>query len=65
MWSRDSAVGIATRYGLDDAGIGVQVPVKSRIFLRVVQTGSGVHPASYRMGTGGSVPGDKAAGAGS
>jgi hypothetical protein len=30
--SRDSAVGIATGYGLDDRGIGVRVPVGSRIF---------------------------------
>jgi hypothetical protein len=27
------------------------------------QTGSGVHPTSYPMGTGGSFPGSKAAGA--
>jgi hypothetical protein len=31
--SRDSAVGIATGYWLDDWGIGVQVPVGSRIFI--------------------------------
>jgi hypothetical protein len=30
--SRDSAVGIATGYGLDDRGVGVRVPVVSRIF---------------------------------
>jgi hypothetical protein len=30
--SQDSAVGIATGYGLDDRGIGVRVPVESRIF---------------------------------
>jgi hypothetical protein len=30
--SRDSAVGIATGYGLDDRGVGVRVPVGSRIF---------------------------------
>jgi glutamine synthetase len=30
--SRDSAVGIATSYGLDDRGVGVRVPVGSRIF---------------------------------
>jgi hypothetical protein len=30
--SRDSAVGIATGYGLDDSGFGVVVPVGSRIF---------------------------------
>jgi hypothetical protein len=28
-----------------------------------VQTGSGAHPASYTVGTGGSFPGGKAAGA--
>jgi hypothetical protein len=30
--TRDSAVGIATDYGLDDRGVGVRVPVGSRIF---------------------------------
>jgi hypothetical protein len=30
--------------------------------LHSVQTGSGAHPASYQMGTGGSFPGGKAAG---
>jgi hypothetical protein len=30
--SRDSAVCIATSYGLDDRGVGVQVPVGARIF---------------------------------
>jgi hypothetical protein len=61
--SRDSSVGIATGYGLDDRGAGVRVPVESRIFLlHVVQTGSGVHPASCPMGTGGSFPGGKTAG---
>jgi hypothetical protein len=30
--SRDSAVGKATDYGLDDRGVGVPVPVGSRIF---------------------------------
>jgi hypothetical protein len=29
--SRDSAVGIATGYGLDDREVGVRVPVGSRI----------------------------------
>jgi hypothetical protein len=33
VWrSRDSAVGITTGYGLDDRGVGVWVPVGSRIF---------------------------------
>jgi hypothetical protein len=30
--SRDSVVGIATGYGLDDRGVGVRVPVGSRFF---------------------------------
>jgi hypothetical protein len=30
--SRDSSVGIATSYGLDDRGVGVKVPVGSKIF---------------------------------
>jgi hypothetical protein len=60
----DSAVGIATSYGLDDRGFGVRVSVGSIIFLlHVVQTGSGIHPTSYQMGTVGSFPWGKAAGA--
>jgi hypothetical protein len=31
--SRDRAVGIATGYGLDDRGVGVRVPVGSRILF--------------------------------
>jgi hypothetical protein len=47
-------VGIATGYGLDDGEVGVRVLVGSRIsLLHVVQTGSGVHPTSYTVGTGG------------
>jgi hypothetical protein len=49
--SRDSTVGIETGYGLDDQGVRI----------RVVETGSGVHPSSYPMVTGGSFPEDKAA----
>jgi hypothetical protein len=29
---RDSFVGVATGYGLDDRGVGVRVPMRSRIF---------------------------------
>jgi hypothetical protein len=62
--SRDSAVGIATGYRLDDQGVRVRVPVGSRIFsYHVVQTGSGVRPTSNAVGTGDSFPGNKAAGA--
>jgi hypothetical protein len=32
LWSRDSAIGIATGYGLDYRGVGVRAPVGSRIF---------------------------------
>jgi hypothetical protein len=32
LTSRDSLVGIAIGYGLDDRGVGVRVPVGSRIF---------------------------------
>jgi hypothetical protein len=54
---QDISVSIATGYELDDRGIGVRIPVVSRIF----QTGSGVHPAYYPMGTGDSFTEDKAA----
>jgi hypothetical protein len=33
-WSRDSVVGIAAGYGLDDRGVGVHAPVGSRIFFK-------------------------------
>jgi hypothetical protein len=59
---QDSAVGIATVYGLDDRGVGIQVLVGSTIvFLYIVHTGSGVHPIPYPMGTGSSFPLGKAA----
>jgi hypothetical protein len=57
--SRDSAVGIATGYGLDDRWVGVRVPVGSRIFSSPRRPG--VHPTSYVMGTGSSFLGVKAA----
>jgi hypothetical protein len=31
--NRDSVVSIATGYGLDDRGVGVRIPVESRIFF--------------------------------
>jgi hypothetical protein len=64
METRDSSVGIATGYGLDDRGVGVRVLVGQEFsLLHVVQTGSGARPVSYQMGTGGSFPEGKAAGA--
>jgi hypothetical protein len=63
--SRDSSVGMVLGYGLDDRGSRVRFPAGTGNFSlhRRVQNGSGAHPASYPMGTRGSFPGDKAAGA--
>jgi hypothetical protein len=59
--SRDTAVGIATGYWLDDRGIGFRVPVGSRIFTSPCRPNRlwGPPPTSYPMGTGGSFPGVK------
>jgi hypothetical protein len=58
---RGSSFVIATGYELDGSG---SIPCRGRDFslLHSVQTGSGVHPASYTMGTGVFFPGVKAAG---
>jgi hypothetical protein len=63
--SRDSSVGIALGYGLDDRSSRVRFSAGAGNFSfhHRVQNGSGVHPASYPMGTRGSFPGDIAAGA--
>jgi len=58
--SRESVVGIATRYGLDCPGIESWWGAR---FSAPVQTGSEAHPASYTMGTG-SFPGVKRPGFG-
>jgi hypothetical protein len=52
--SRNSSVGIATGYRLDDRMIWVRFsPMTGNFSLRHhVQTGSGAHSASYPMGTG-------------
>jgi hypothetical protein len=58
--SRDSSVGIALGYGLDDRGSRVRFPVGAGDFsLHRVQNGSGAHPDSYPMFTRGSFPGGK------
>jgi hypothetical protein len=60
----EKAVGIATGYGLDDGGVGVRVPVGSRIFCPPCRPDRlWAHPASYPMGTGGHFLGGKADGA--
>jgi hypothetical protein len=63
--SRDSSVGRALGYGLDDRGSRVRFLAGAGNFSlhHRVQNGSGAHPASYPMGTRGSFPGSKAAGA--
>jgi hypothetical protein len=60
-WDEDiiMSVGIATAYGLDDRGVGIRVPVRSSC---VVQNGSGTHPVSNAVGTGGSFRKGKVAG---
>jgi hypothetical protein len=49
-------------YGLDDRAIGIRSPERAEDFSSnlCVQTGSGAHPASCTMGTGGPFPGAKA-----
>jgi hypothetical protein len=44
--------------GPDDLKVGVQVPIRARILFSP-QTGSGVHSASYLMGTGSPLSGVK------
>jgi hypothetical protein len=62
--SRDSSVGIAMGYGLDDRGSGIRFPAGAGNFSHHrVQNGSGAHPASYITDTRGAFPGGKAAGA--
>jgi hypothetical protein len=59
--SRDSSVGIALGYGLDDRGFKVRFPAGAGNFSlhHRVQTGYGAHPASYLMGTTDYFPGGK------
>jgi hypothetical protein len=61
--SRDSSVGVALGYGLDDRGSRVRfLAVAGKFSLHQrVQNGSGAHPDSYPMGTRGSLTGGKAA----
>jgi hypothetical protein len=57
-----SSGSIVSDYGLDDRAIGVRslAEAKDFSFSVCVQTGSGAHPASCTMGTGGPFPGGKA-----
>jgi hypothetical protein len=58
-----SSVNVMSHYGLDDRTIEVRSPAEARDFSSnlSVQTGSGAHPASCTMGTGGPFPGGKSA----
>jgi hypothetical protein len=60
--SRVSLGSIVSDYGLDVRAIEVRFPAEANDFSSslCVQTGSGTHPASYTMGTGGPFPGGKA-----
>jgi hypothetical protein len=61
--SRGSSGSIVCDYGLDDRAIGVGSPAGAKDISSnlCVQTGSGAHPASCTMGTGGPFPGGKSA----
>jgi hypothetical protein len=60
--SRVNSGSIVSDYGLDDRAIGVRSLVGEKDFSSIlcVQTGSGAHPGSCPMGTGGPFPGGKA-----
>jgi hypothetical protein len=62
---RDSSVGIALGYWLDDRGSRVRFPAGAGNFSlhHRVQNGSEAHPASYPMGARSSFLGGKAAAA--
>jgi hypothetical protein len=59
--SRDSSGSTVSGYGLEDRAIVVRSPAGAKDFSSIlcVQTGSGAHPASCTMGTGGPFPGGK------
>jgi hypothetical protein len=55
--SRDSSVGVATGYELDDQGVRIRVPVRSKIFSSPRRPDRlWAPPASYKMSTGCSLP---------
>jgi hypothetical protein len=62
MYCRVSSGSIVSDYGLDDRAIGIRSPAGAGDFSSIlcVQTDSGAHPTSYKMGTGGPFPGGKA-----
>jgi hypothetical protein len=59
--SRGCSVSIVSGYGLADRAIELRSPAGAKDFSSIlcVQTGSGAHPASCTMSTGGPFPGAK------
>jgi hypothetical protein len=59
--SRGSSVSTVSDYELDSRAIGVRSPAEAKDFSSnlCVQTGSGAHPASCTVDTGGPFPGAK------
>jgi hypothetical protein len=57
-----SSVSTVSGYGLDERAIQVRIPAEAKDFSSslCVQTGSGAHPASCTVCTGGPFPGAKA-----
>jgi hypothetical protein len=49
---------MGTCYRLDNSGVGNKSSgrLKNFIFSTIIHTGSGAHPTSYIIGTGGSLP---------
>jgi hypothetical protein len=61
--SRNSAVGIAIGYGLDERGVGVRIPVGARIFSSPGRPDWLWSPPNLSNGYRGSFPGGKETGA--
>jgi hypothetical protein len=57
--SRDSAVGIVTDYWLDDRGVGVRVPVGSRIYSTSLRPALGSTQSPVKWVPGAHSPGVK------
>jgi hypothetical protein len=56
--SRDSVVGIATGYGLDDRGVGLRVPIGPRIFSTLSRPAQGYTQPPIQWFPGGKVAGE-------
>jgi hypothetical protein len=62
LWKALNSASIVSGYGLDDRAIEIPSLAEAKGFFlyRCVHTGSGAHPASCPMGSGGPFPGAKA-----